>query len=124
MVGGAAKQLIAGQFCRICNAVLAPGRADRYSAVMSAEGMYRKRDGWSDQHSVRVKYDGCVELEVPEKWYKEKGWRPLFDDLPWSDEAAAAVQATTAESTTPPDSAAGESASNGNKTESSETAPS
>ena len=96
---------------------------------MSAEGMYRKRDGWSDQHSVRVKYDGCVELEVPEKWYKEKGWQPLFDDLPWSDEvlqtdeAAAADQATAAESTTP-DSPAGENATHGNKTESSETAPS
>jgi hypothetical protein len=55
---------------------------------MSAEGMYRKRDGWSDQHSVRVKYDGAVELEVPEKFYKEKGWLPLFDDLPWAGESA------------------------------------
>jgi len=49
--------------------------------------MYRKRDGWSDQHSVRVKYDGTVELEVPEKFYKEKGWQPLFDELPWAGES-------------------------------------
>ena len=54
---------------------------------MSAQGMYRKRDGWSDQHSVRVKYDGTVELEVPEKFYKEKGWQPLFDELPWAGES-------------------------------------
>ena len=76
--------------------------------------MYKKRDGWSDQHSVRVKYDGCVELEVPEKWYKEKGWKPLFDDLPWADEL-------TATESTAADGAAGDS---GNKTESSETAAS
>ncbi len=53
---------------------------------MSAQGMYRKRDGWSDQHSVRVKYDGAVELEVPEQFYKEKGWLPPFDELPWAGE--------------------------------------
>jgi hypothetical protein len=55
---------------------------------MSAQGIYRKRDGWNDQHSVRVKYDGTVELEVPEKFYKEKGWQPLFDELPWAGENA------------------------------------
>jgi hypothetical protein len=54
---------------------------------MSAEGMYRKRDGWSDQHSVRVKYDGAVELEVPEQFYKEKGWQPPFDELPWGGDS-------------------------------------
>jgi hypothetical protein len=35
----------------------------------------RKRDGWNDQHSVRVKYDGTVELNAG-KFYG-KGWQPL-----------------------------------------------
>jgi hypothetical protein len=35
-----------------------------------------------------VKYDGAVELEVPVKFYKEKGWQPFFDELPWFGENA------------------------------------
>jgi hypothetical protein len=54
---------------------------------MSAQGLYRKRNGWGDQHSVRVKYDGAVELEVPEAFYREEGWQPPADELPWHDES-------------------------------------
>lgn len=61
--------------------------------------MYRKRDGWSDQHSVRVKYDGAVELEVPEQFYKEKGWQPAFDELPWAGENTAEADKTEADKT-------------------------
>jgi hypothetical protein len=57
---------------------------------MAAEGMRRKRNGWGDQNSVRVKCDGTVELEVPESWYQEQGWQPPVDQLPWADEAGEA----------------------------------
>jgi hypothetical protein len=60
---------------------------------MAAEGLYRKRNGWGDQHSVRVKYDGALELEVPESFYREEGWQPPVDDLPWHGESAKAAEA-------------------------------
>ena len=57
-----------------------------YPASMEAKGMYRKRNGWGNQHSVRVKYDG-PELEVPENFYRANGWQPPFDELPWESES-------------------------------------
>jgi hypothetical protein len=57
---------------------------------MAAEGVLRKRNGWSDQNSVRVRYDGTLELEVPESFYQKQGWQPPVDQLPWADEAGAA----------------------------------
>ncbi|HKN09578.1 MAG TPA: hypothetical protein VJ376_08860 [Pseudomonadota bacterium] len=54
---------------------------------MSTQGLYRKRNGWGDQHSVRVKYDGALELEVPENFYRGEGWQPPFDELPWHGES-------------------------------------
>jgi len=60
-----------------------------YFTRMSAEGLYRKRNAWGEQeHGVRVKYDGAVELEVPESFYREQGWQPPCDDLPWHDQMA------------------------------------
>jgi hypothetical protein len=60
-----------------------------YFTRMSAEGLYRKRNAWGEQeHGVRVKYDGAVELEVPESFYREQGWQPPCDELPWHDEKA------------------------------------
>ena len=53
---------------------------------MSTQGLYRKRNGWGDQHSVRVKHDNTVELEVPESFYREEGWQPPVDELPWHGE--------------------------------------
>ena len=45
-----------------------------------AYGLYRKQNGWGDQHSVRVRYilpgpedEFGPELEVPEKFYTEEG---------------------------------------------------
>jgi len=57
---------------------------------MAAEGVLRKRNGWGDQHSVRVRYDGTLELEVPERWYQKQGWQPPVEQLPWADEAGGA----------------------------------
>ena len=60
---------------------------------MSTRGMYRKRNGWGDQHSVRVKHDGTVEHEVPESFYREEGWQPPVDELPWDGEESNAPEA-------------------------------
>ena len=48
------------------------------SAILGSHTATGSERVWSDQHSVRVKYDGAVELEVPEQFYKEKGWLPPF----------------------------------------------
>jgi hypothetical protein len=60
---------------------------------MATEGLYRKRNGWGDQHSIRVKYDGALELEVPESFYREEGWQPPADELPWHGESAKTADA-------------------------------
>ena len=53
---------------------------------MAAHGISRKRNGWGDRHSVRVKYDDAPELWVPESFYTARGWQPSFDELPWEGE--------------------------------------
>jgi hypothetical protein len=63
------------------------GHAILYPVSMAAQGIYRKRNAWGDQHSVRVKYDGGSELEVPEQFYRAEGWQPPFDELPWQGES-------------------------------------
>jgi hypothetical protein len=35
-----------------------------------------------------VKYDEHQELDMPEDRYRERGYEPSFDNLPWKDEAA------------------------------------
>ena len=51
-------------------------------------GIYRERKGWGDQDSARVKYDEHQELDVPEERYRERGYQPPFDQLPWKDDGA------------------------------------
>jgi len=48
-------------------------------------GLYRIPMGWGDQHSVLVDY-GSERLEISESRYRENGYRPRFDELPWQDE--------------------------------------
>ena len=61
----------------------------RYFARMEPRGIYRERNGWSDdEHSARVKYDEHQELDVSERLYRARGYRPPFDELPWLDETA------------------------------------
>ncbi len=55
---------------------------------MTPKGLYRERNGWGAQHSARVKYDEHQELDVPEDRYRERGYQPPFDELPWKDEIA------------------------------------
>jgi hypothetical protein len=60
----------------------------RYSASMKPTGLFRERNGWGAQHSVRVKYDERQELDLAEDRYRERGYQPPFDKLPWKDDPA------------------------------------
>ena len=53
---------------------------------MEPRGLYRERNGWGNQHSVRVKYDERQELDLAEDRYRARGYQPPFDKLPWKDE--------------------------------------
>jgi hypothetical protein len=53
---------------------------------MDPRGIYRKRNGWGDQHSAHVKYDERQELDISESRYRERGYKPPFDKLPWKEE--------------------------------------
>ena len=55
---------------------------------MEPRGIYRERYGWGNQHSAHVKYDEHQELDVSEDRYRERGYQPPFDKLPWKDEGA------------------------------------
>ena len=67
---------------------VAAGHAGRYSDFVEPRGIYRERNGWGNQHSARVKYDEHQELDLAEDRYRERGYQPPFDELPWLDEAA------------------------------------
>jgi hypothetical protein len=60
-----------------------------YLTVMEPRGIYRERKGWGNQDSARVKYDERQELDLSEDRYRERGYRPPFDQLPWKEEGAA-----------------------------------
>jgi hypothetical protein len=62
--------------------------AIRYSAAMKPKGLFRERNGWGEQHSVRVKYDERQELDLSEDRYRDRGYQPPFDELPWKDDQA------------------------------------
>ena len=51
-------------------------------------GLFRIKDGWGNQHSVRVLYETGDEQEVPQDQYDLRGYVPPFDSLRWSDEEA------------------------------------
>jgi hypothetical protein len=63
-------------------------RGDDQVHVAEPRGIYRERKGWGDQDSVRVKYDEHQELDLPEDRYRNRGYQPPFDQLPWKDEDA------------------------------------
>jgi hypothetical protein len=56
---------------------------------MEPRGIHRERNGWSNhEHSARVRYDEHQELDVSERLYRERGYHPPFEELPWLDETA------------------------------------
>jgi len=82
---------VAGLSNLIRTAVLtdvAPENAIRYYARMKPKGLFRERNGWDDQHSVRVKYDERQEIDLPEDRYRERGHQPPFDELPCKGDPA------------------------------------
>ena len=66
---------------------VAPSRAALYCTIMEPRGIYKERNGWVTQHSAHVKYDEHQELDVSENRYRERGYQPPFDQLPWKGEA-------------------------------------
>jgi hypothetical protein len=48
-----------------------------------AIGLWREKNGWGTEHSVRVKYPDNKELDIPEHLYRSSSYLPYFDDLPW-----------------------------------------
>jgi hypothetical protein len=71
-----------------CLDMLADRPGGLYLTVMEPRGIYRERKGWDNQDSARVKYDERQELDLSEDRYRERGYRPPFDQLPWKDEGA------------------------------------
>jgi hypothetical protein len=65
---------------------VAPSRTALYCTMMEPRGIYRERNGWGTQHSAHVKYDEHQELDVSEDRYRERGYQPPFDQLPWKGE--------------------------------------
>lgn len=49
-------------------------------------GLYRVRDGWVTQHSVLVDVGDSTPKEMSESQYREKGYQPPFEQLPWKME--------------------------------------
>jgi len=42
----------------------------------------------ADVRFAHVKYDEHQELDLPEDRYRNRGYQPPFDQLPWKDEAS------------------------------------
>jgi hypothetical protein len=49
-------------------------------------GVYRIRDGWVTQHSVLVDFGTSTLKEVSESQYRDEGYQPPFEQLPWKME--------------------------------------
>ena len=49
------------------------------------QGLYRTKDGWLNEDSVRVRYTNGNELDVPASQYVAFGFDPPLEDLPWGD---------------------------------------
>lgn len=50
-----------------------------------ANGLYRTKNGWANEDSVRVRYDDGKELDVPASQYITDGYDPPLEELPWSN---------------------------------------
>lgn len=82
-----ARKCSAVQFYRPCRR--GAGANDSVlSVVMDPRGIYRERNSWHGQDSAHVKYDEHQELDLPEDRYRERGYQPPFEDLPWKEDGA------------------------------------
>ena len=76
---------------------------DKYIALIqprdvedgSPRGVYRERNEWRNgQNSVVVNY-GTSHFDVTEDKYREDGYQPPFEELPWKPESVALDLAPT-----------------------------
>ena len=65
-------------------------------------GVYRIFDPENGAHVVHVQYDSLSEMDISEQRYRQRGYKPVFDALPWKEdhEAATAIMATKASNDT------------------------
>lgn len=52
-------------------------------------GKYRTRGSGGEPDTAFVK-DSSISFDIGERLYRERGYLPWFDDLPWRDEEPAA----------------------------------
>lgn len=50
-----------------------------------SRGLYREKEGWGSQDSARIT-DDTIGMDVSEAQYRERGYQPPFDKLPWKHE--------------------------------------
>jgi hypothetical protein len=53
--------------------------------IKQARGIYREKGGWGPQDSAHVT-DGTLTMDVSEAKYRESGYQPPFEKLPWKPE--------------------------------------
>ena len=53
-----------------------------------AMGLCRIKDGWSNEDSVRVRYEDGKEMEMPASQYQAQGYAPSLDQLQWCADKA------------------------------------
>jgi hypothetical protein len=54
-------------------------------------GLFRIKDGWREgEDSAVLGSQGGIYVEISEHDYREQGYAPLFDDLPWRPQIASA----------------------------------
>lgn len=54
-----------------------------------ARGLYRTRGVGGLPNDARVS-DGTIAMDIPEQRYRDNGYEPPFDDLPWKEDYEAA----------------------------------
>ena len=64
-------------------------------------GLYKVKMGFVTQHSVRMMFEPYGPFEVAEDHYRQEGYEPEFDTLPWRHEQEASALAAIGERQSP-----------------------
>jgi hypothetical protein len=54
--------------------------------------MVKIRNGFFSEHSVKVRYEPFGTLTLSEQHYRDHGYQPEFEYLPWQNETSNATQ--------------------------------
>jgi hypothetical protein len=58
------------------------------AAKMTGQGLYRTKDGWfPGEDSVLLGSKGGLNVEITARDYRDLGYQPEFEDLPWEHSA-------------------------------------